>query len=219
MNRASAYVIGGCAYRMQIDARLAASIAGTAIITTLMSQMEDDPRAPSLILRAVDFTHTSNLPQGRCLWIRSILEMTDVEYAISVDSDCWYDADKFSRALLAIDAANRAGDVDDVGMWTAPVAQANGEINWRVKTSGGRIAVPSRDELALVMDGRLPIERSGWGLVVLNLSWWREFWAKPEPFINSILTGEDMELTRGVRDRDGRVAPLNVNVGHAAFAL
>lgn len=229
------YSIGGCAYRMQIDARLAASIAGTAILTTLMSAADDG--APSLMFRGVNFRHTSNLPQGRCLWIqqevgdRDTPGSEDLDLSVSVDSDCWYRADDLARELLRIISALRHGIADDVGLWTAPVHQGNGACNWRTErgffastnsdtpSTPNLYGIANGEDIAEIYAGRKKITATGWGLVILNLKWWREHWPEPVPNITELWTGEDIELCKGMTQRGGRIEPIAVNVEHGHFAM
>lgn len=230
-------VIGGCAYRMQLRAELATSLAAIAHYSAV-----GNPSLPIPI--AYDFRHTSNLPAARCYWIRDQVARVELDYAVSVDSDCWpVDPVQFLAELGR--ALPRGGA--DIAMWTAPVFQDNGLINWRTWSEfyepeelrraptvnemallddlGYRpklrkqLVQPRVAELREILAGARELESTGFGLVVLNLAWWRAHWPEPTPAINHIGTGEDIELGRGVRDRGGRILPLNVEMKHAAFTV
>lgn len=215
MPREKLFSFGGCVYRMLVDGRHAASLA-------MLARMSGQS-FPALA--SIDYRHTSNLPQGRCLWLRDqIAREPHVDWAVSCDGDTSFDA---VHLLLEMTRAEGA-----IAMGIAPVriggTEALSNINVTVtdeeiskshldKHPGEIVRRADEGRLKKVLDGDRLIASGGFGLVVFNLSWFRTCWPEPEPEHVSIHTGEDIEFCRSVRARGGLIAALRVKTDHFAF--
>jgi hypothetical protein len=198
------YMVGGCAYRLQLSAAHASCIAALA---ALSSFRDDGPT-----FAGTSYRHTSNLPQGRALWMRDLIASADLRWAITLDSDTSvYPAD----LLMALCKWDELGEV---AIGIVPVAEGgSGRVNLRTfdEIAGPRVVEAS--ELGAIYAGNLPIESGGFGCAVFDLAWFRANWQLPEPEGHGIYTGEDLELCRSVRRRGGILRALAVRSVHAPF--
>lgn len=215
--RPKRFSFGGCVYRMAVDARHAAALAALAAHSQRMLD-----KLPELA--AIDYMHTSNLPQGRCLWLRrQLADKARLDYAISCDGDTTFDPAALLAELAVVEgqiaigiAPVRIGGTED--LCNVNLTDDDERINARVDGAAppvGRRAFGR--ELAGVLAGDRLIASGGFGLVVFNLRWFHAAWPEPAPERVSIDTGEDIELCRSVRARGGLVAALNVRTDHFAY--
>lgn len=202
-------------YRMQGDERRTASIATLAVLAAR--------RGDQLAWAGHQSMHTSNLPQGRCLWIRELIEDVRVTWAISIDGDTTFDGGDLLHEIPAV--------VGSVAMGICPVRIGGTDdlcnVNLddddeRISASlAPTISVGTRarwgDRLKRVMHERTPIASGGFGVVVFNLEWFRNHWRDPQPERVSIDTGEDIEFCRSVRSRGGKIIALGVRTDHFAW--
>jgi hypothetical protein len=192
--------IGGCAYRSSVHVAHAQSIAGFAQILTAHA---------SIKLGGICYQHSSNLPQGRSLWLRARIAEREplVHYAVSVDSDT-----AFGPVELCHSFAHMVGR-SAIGI--APVIRKTSsgpQLN--IYSSQGEPIAP-----ASCGGGHPELWAGGFGLVVFNLRWFRENWPEPfpEPFgkpVEYINQGEDVQMCRSVISRGGRVIPLWIPTTH-----
>jgi hypothetical protein len=151
------------------------------------------------------YMHTSNLPKGRCTWIRNLIKEKDLTHAVSMDADTWCRPQELLQAMPSVTGL--------VAMGICPVKQGDGRFNLRVRNPAG--------ELAFVKDPAIfygkEIAAGGFGVVVFNLAWWRDVWPEPVPEAVSYDTGEDIELCRSVANRGGKLICLPVPTAHASF--
>jgi hypothetical protein len=210
------FSIGGCAYHMRVDGRVCADIAHLAASATMR---DEGPR-----LASIQFNHTSNLPAGRMLWLRSQLDQAPrLKWAISVDSDTSFTAPSLLAELAMVDG--------DVALGLAPVriggteslcnlclseadelAAADGQA-----PAHGRRMFAAELEACLAPGGDRRIASGGFGLAVFNLEWYRHHWRRPAPEYVSIDSGEDTEHCRSVRARGGKIIALKVRTDHFGF--
>ncbi len=214
------FSFGGCVYRMQVDTRHAGSLAMMAQASA--SFME----APQLA--DVDYMHTSNLPAGRCLWLRRQIEATSLKWAVSVDGDTTFDSIQLLRELSVVDgnfavglAPVRIGGTESLCNLCIKIADE--EISSFVGADGKLTMAPSHGrrayahELDAVLKGDRIIASGGFGVAVFNLAWFRANWKEPAPERVAIDTGEDIEFCRSVRARGGMIAALRVRTDHYAW--
>lgn len=204
---------------MAIRAELSSAIANLAALSVQQYNGKvDDP-----VYAGASWRHTSNLPQGRCLWIRGECSTKSLDLAVSVDSDTWFESQDLYLALAMFPASDPT-----IAMGIAPVVQGNGFMNLRVPIDGPpypthasvrELRCARIDELRSLLEREKPVLAGGFGLVVLNLNWWRANLPKPEPILQGIDTGEDIELCRQVTARGGKIIPLRVSTDHAAFQM
>jgi hypothetical protein len=198
------FLIGGCAYRLDVSAHHASAVAALA---ALSSSMREGPRFSGTLYR-----HTSNLPQGRALWARDAIREHEVRWAITLDSDTsFYPSD----LLYALQRWDQVYGSPAIGI--VPVAEGgSGRLNLRVMDDG--IPAPLLPEqLILALDGSLEIESGGFGCAILDLDWFRTHWPEPEPEGHGLYTGEDLEFCRSVRRRGGTLRALSVRSTHLPF--
>lgn len=186
--------VGGCAYRSSVHVRHATSMA-------------------ELATRGIDlefnYRHTSNLPQGRCLWLRAAIH-SKCDFALSVDSD-----NSFSSERI-VDEISEVLEYDSA-IVVAPVV--------RDTSFGKRLNLWSAPGIALRpsdCNRLLPgptLWAGGFGVVLFNLAWFRLHWPAPFPeqfgdaadYINQ---GEDTQLCRSVASRGGRIAAMLIETAH-----
>jgi hypothetical protein len=206
------FSIGGCCYRMQVDARQVASVAALSV----HSAMGGDPSGPSLtpLLTTFDYTHTSCLTMGRMEWLRKQIADRDLTWAVSLDSDM-----VFSPMELLADMPIVSGRFA-MGLAPARVAGTTlGQLHireWNEEYPPGEYW----NEFKACLDGNREICSGGFGLTVFNLDWFREHW--PLPAISwegeSTMTfGEDVAFCLNVRSRGGKIAALRVSTDHYGY--
>jgi len=229
------FSIGGCAYHMRVDGRVAADIAHLAASATV--------RDVGPQLASIQFNHTSNLPAGRMLWLRSQLDQTPrLKWAISVDSDTSFAAPALLAELALVDgpvalglAPVRIGGTESlcnlciterdelVSSQLAPggvVVEATrdpSDDSIQVAPAHGRRMFAAELEACLAPGGDRRIASGGFGLAVFNLEWYRHHWKRPAPERVSIDSGEDTEHCRSVRARGGQIIALKVRTDHFGF--
>ena len=153
------------------------------------------------------YRHTSNLPQGRALWLRECLAMK-ADYAITLDSDT-----EFLASVLLKELDDTKNIPWAIGI--APVVRKRGEgIALNIYSGQGEAISPPT-----CGGGRPPLWAGGFGLAVFNLSWFANHWPLPypEPFGDReewISQGEDIQFCRSVVSRNGRIIPLWVPTAH-----
>lgn len=221
------FIIGGCAYRQQIHVQLAASIAHLASICTVR---DDGP-----VFAGIHFQHTSNLPQGRMLWLREqIADKSKPKWAISVDSDTIFNAAHLKAELARINGQTaigicpvRIGGTED--LCNINITDEDEKMSMEMDTESPSMLASAKQarhgrrvkwgaELKALLDGTdRQIWSGGFGVVVFNLDWYRQVWQNPEPEFCSIATGEDTEHCRSVRIRGGRIEAMRVQTDHFAW--
>jgi hypothetical protein len=219
------FSFGGCVYRMQVDTQHAIALAQLAMV----SLMRDD----GPLLAHTDYMHTSNLPQGRALWLRrQIEEKIDgnrLKWAVSVDGDTSFNAGDLISELHRVDsgfaiglAPVRIGGTRD--LCNLNLTHADELLSATMDDLGRATNVaphPGRrafmEELDEVFKGNRRIASGGFGVAVFNLEWFRHNWRDPAPERVSIDTGEDVEMCRSVRMRGGMIAALAVRTEHRAW--
>lgn len=189
-------VIGGCVYR---------SMVHTAHMMSVLDFVEAlRGEADGVVL---DYQHTSNLPQGRSLWLRRAIDRQIPGIAVTVDSDTSFSADSLFLELLAI---NRDCDW---AIAVAPVIRNNRPLGLNVFHARGEPLAPS-----VCGGGRPSLWAGGFGLAAFNLQWFRQHWTPyPEPFGDSgdwINQGEDIQMCRSVVKRRGTIVPMWVPTTH-----
>lgn len=208
--REKLFSFGGCAYRMQVDARHATSLAHLAA-TSVLSSYHDDGAPHRRLLAGTDYRHTSDLPRGRCLWLRDQIAEPRFAWAVSCDSDTTFDA-----AHLLGELARVTGQIA-IGL--APV-RIGGTERCNLRLRGPQPPderQATTKALAAVLDGDRLIESGGFGLAVFNLAWFRTSWPLPTPEGLDFETSEDIAFCRAVASRGGLIAALRVRTDHYAF--
>ncbi len=227
------FIIGGCAYRQQIHVQLAASIAHLAVVCGPGHERERITR--ELVnpqFGGIHFQHTSNLPQGRMLWLREQIESKEQhKWAVSVDSDTIFNAQHLALEMHRIDGATALGICPVRIGGTADLCNINitdADEQLSMTMDGGALAVANQArngrrvkwgaELQKILEGSdRTIWSGGFGVAVFNLDWYRKNWPLPEPEYCSIATGEDTEHCRSVRIRGGRIEAMRVQTDHFAW--
>lgn len=193
--------IGGCAYRSMVHVVHASSVAYFTA-GCVLAQHEVN----------LKYRHTSNLPQGRCLWLREqISEGQDI--AVSVDSDTAFDP---MEAIAVIeDFAIHCIAAQNVAIGIAPVFRSHkGTVALNLYTGHGKmLAVDECDS------GHRRLWAGGFGMAVFNLAWFRRHWEKPFPESfgapeESIDQGEDIQFCRSVARRNGAITTLWIPTKH-----
>lgn len=222
-------IVGGCAYHLSVRTEHVGSLVAfaTQVAYDDAAVILDESaghvtglarKRPSYEIVKVDYQHTSNLPQGRCDWLRRAVLFTmdrGRALALSVDSDT-----SFTAGDLVLDMERCLAP--DVAIACAPVRiggtqLCNLNVTREHETRGRMIDRASMDELARVLEGDRNIESGGFGLVVFNLSWFRVNWPEPTPEGIEYTVGEDIAMCRAVRARGGRVIALRVRTQHNEF--
>lgn len=212
-DRMKGFSFGGCVYRLAVDARHAGSLAMLASIATGTTRP----------LTNVDYRHTSNLPQGRALWLRDQISDRGAHWAISADGDTSFSAQDLHTELPLVHgtiamgiAPVRIGGTDNLcNINISDDDERTSKATDKAAPSHGRRAFAG--ELKRVLDGDRLIVSGGFGLVVFNLPWFRTYWPLPAPERVAIDTGEDIEFCRSVRERGGQIIALKVRTDHFAF--
>ena len=186
-----AVAIGGCVYRSMVHVGHAASVG--QFCCQFGGQV------------GFEYRHTSNLPQGRSLLLRQLIQYGMYDALISVDSDTEFRArDLIDELPLAIAL--------DVAIGIAPVICGN-PPRLNIFHALGEPFAPSA-----CGGGRPDLWAGGFGLAVFNLGWFREHWLDPQPElidgIPPMAQGEDTQMCRSVIARGGRVIPLWVATAH-----
>jgi hypothetical protein len=195
--------IGGCAYRSMVHCAHAASLAEFAV------ECRDDDGA---VLAEIAYQHTSNLPQGRSLWLRDRIR-GECDVAVTVDSDTAYDARSMLRGCQYMRATEFA--CPDIAIGIAPVIRVNRRgFSLNIFHAPGEPLAPSA-----CGGGHPDLWAGGFGVAVFNLAWFRRNWTDPYPESfgipsDSINQGEDIQMCRSVANRGGRIIPLWVPTTH-----
>lgn len=206
MSGARFFVTGGCVYRMAGDERRLGSICEMAVRAAR--------RGDHIAWAGHHAIHTSNLPQGRCLWLREQINDPRLTWAISVDGDTTFEAQDLLLELPRV--------IGDAAIGIAPVRVGGTEDLCNLCLSDGDESshgarIGWGDELRAVLRGSGDIASGGFGVAVFNLDWFRRQWAAPVPERVAIDTGEDIEFCRSVRARGGRIIALRVKTDHFAW--
>lgn len=203
-------MVGGCAYRRQLSAEHAISVTHFANLcaTTI------DKDAPVFVGQS--YLHTSNLWQGRCLWLESVMEDPQVSTALTVDADTAFDAPEMLRALAGMNAS----------LAIAPVREAPGGSNLRV-LNGNELRALEDTEHLKASRARYEIECGGLAVAAFDLDWMREHMPRPRPELlcwgaeykgrKLSWLGEDMAIGLTVRMHGGKVESLPVRTSHFAY--
>lgn len=194
-------MVGGCVYRNMVHTSHCASMVSFAarIAGDYGSELE------------LCYRHSSNLPQGRSLWLRGAL-LSRAEMAITVDSDTGFDGGILHDELLCLPR--------DSNSWAIAVAPVCRDTEF-----GPRINVYSSQGMTCdpraMLYGTVPrLWAGGFGLAVFNLHWFREHWPTPfpqpfgKPEIDYINQGEDIQMCRSVSDRGGFIYAMYVPTVH-----
>jgi hypothetical protein len=190
------------------DERSAASIATLAVMAAR--------RGDQLAWAGHQSMHTSNLPAGRCTWLRELIAETRVEWAISIDGDTTFEASDLLLALPSVTGGVAIGVAPVRIGGTGDLCNVNLHARDEITGPHGKRA-SFGNELARVMSERIPIASGGFGVAVFNLGWFRNHWALPVPERVSIDTGEDIEFCASVRERSGKILALPVRTDHFAW--
>jgi hypothetical protein len=216
------FLVGGCVYRLSVHAYHAQAIVGLAAASMVARARGIDAPVFSDCL----YRHTSNLPQGRALWLRDAMaERPAVKWAVSIDSDTW--PTQPAHLLGCIELVT-----DDWAMGLVPVRQGGNsacnlrrvkpEVAQHMSGSGaswGWITVRDLEVFPpLELQEAQECAAGGFGLVVFNLDWFRRYWPNPEPEVVNIGSGEDIELCLSVRRRGGAIRVLLTPTEHREFA-
>lgn len=194
---------------MAVDARHASSVAMLAAASARAESITVGN--PWSELRAIEYTHTSNLPQGRALWLRDQIANKSIDWAISVDGDTTFNAHDVMREMWHV--------VNEFAIGLAPV-RCGGSADTVNLNLIGRDGMPTRisaSEINAAIEGRNEIESGGFGLAIFNLGWFRRLWTEPAPEGISMACGEDIAMCRSVRSRGGKVRALRIRTEHFAF--
>lgn len=188
-------VIGGCVYRSMVH-------------TAHMMSVVDYVGAAQLSGNGakIDYQHTSNLPQGRSLWLRRAIADGACYVAVTVDSDTAFNGKKLNGELYNILSS-------DWAIAIAPVIRNNMPLGLNVFHGPGEPLAPSA-----CGGGRAELWAGGFGLAAFNLQWFRRNWTPhPEPFGGAedwINQGEDIQMCRSVALRGGKIIPMWVPTTH-----
>lgn len=204
--QAKLFSFGGCVYRMQVHAQHASSFA---MLATICSGSYPGP-----LLADIDYMHTSNLPQGRSLWLRRQIANPRLRWAISCDGDTTFMASDLAQEIELV--------TGNVAIGLAPVRIGGTQLcNLNVLTEElqeGEEGRASLEELARILEGKSRrVISGGFGLAVFNLQWFRRHWALPEPERIAITSDQDIELCHSVSRREGAIIALRVKTGHHAY--
>lgn len=214
--RALSFVVGGCVYRMHVSVHHMLSVA--SLVGASVARQAADERAAHRV-HSFDYAHTSNLPQGRSLWLRRCIE-TDADLAISIDSDTEFNPSDLYLELERVQGSSVAIGCAPVAVGDTGLCNLNRYWDGGIAAGGSSIGEIRLDQesLAECLCGSRMISSGGFGLAVFNLQWFRNNWREPEPERASIHTGEDLEMCYAVRRRGGMIAALKVRTHHHAFS-
>lgn len=188
--------IGGCAYRSMVHVMHSQSVA-YMVVALILNHHE----------AAFSYRHTSNLPQGRCLWLRARIASGD-DIAVMVDSDTKFDPMTASVALESF-----AKDGAPIGI--APVIRdAKNGPALNIYSGHGRTVAPSE-----CGGHTLSLWAGGFGFAAFNLAWFRTHWPLPFPEQfgepeESIHQGEDIQFCRSVAKRNGLIRSMWIPTRH-----
>ena len=184
-------------YRSQVHCEHAISLA------CLMPELGSHGHGVQFLYR-----HTSNLPQGRSLWLRTAIVSSTATYAITVDSDTAFDA----KAVIG-ELEHMSGNGIAIGI--VPVVRNIGRMTLNIFMDQGRAVLPSS-----CGGNRFPLWGGGFGMAVFNLAWFRSYWREPFPEVyginpeDAINQGEDIQMCRSVVERGGKIIPLWIPTAH-----
>lgn len=183
--RIGSVILGGCVYRGQVHVAHSTSIASFAAHC-----------AP----HSLQYKHTSNLPQGRILWLREAMD-TSADWAVSVDADVGFSAPQLIEELAAGGVCNRA-------LLVAPVVLSSGSLN--IYHEPGVPILRHNDQRYAWA--------AGFGLVAWYLPWLRSHWmpvcAPFGPPQSYHLQGEDIQICRGYVAAGGVIGVMHVTTTH-----
>lgn len=211
------FSFGGCVYRLMVSTQHAGALASLAVSASVRG---DGPQ-----LADISYMHTSNLPQGRALWLREQIADKRLTWAVSVDGDTSFVASSLHSEMERVDgsfaiglAPVRIGGTDN--LCNLCITDEDERVSARADGAAppvGRRAFAT--ELAKVIAGDRQISSGGFGVAVFNLRWFRQCWPLPEVqyYGSTIDIGEDIAFCQNVRARGGMIAALNVRTDHFAF--
>lgn len=159
-------------------------------------------------MTALDYLHSSNLPQGRSVWLRRQISNRTLEWTVSADSDSKFSAEELTKAMELVTGKRAIGIV--------PMVRGGTEL----LNINGPNGVLSPHDLTGMFGGRLHCEVSsgGFGVAVFNLKWFREHWPLPAPEmsdkVDAIYQGEDIQMCHSVAKRGGSIVALMVTATH-----
>lgn len=194
------FIVGGCAYRNMVHTRHMSSVL------ELLQVSRRSASAP--VFAGLSYMHTSNLPRGRCEWLRALLA-TEAEWAVTVDSDTEFSAPELLARMEFVHSGRAIGIAPVVigGTGRAPILNIN--------DGQGRVSTDDMACLgALESLGVVPIQSGGFGLAVFNLRWFRRHWPAPVPERVSWERSEDIAMCESVTRRGGSVVALAVGTVH-----
>lgn len=198
-------MVGGCVYRNMVHTSHCASMVSFAARLT-------DEFGYELELC---YRHSSNLPQGRSLWLRGAL-LSNADIAVTVDSDTGFDGHSLHYELNCLPR-----DSDSWAIAVAPVCRDT-EFGPRINvySSQGMTCDPRTMVHTLEKRTAISLWAGGFGLAAFNLHWFRKHWPTPfpqpfgKPEVDYINQGEDIQLCRSVSDRGGRIYAMFVPTVH-----
>lgn len=204
------FAVGGCAYRLQVHAQHSGHVAQLA----MGSALAPASARGTLRFATTFYWHTSNLAVGRAYWLRTMIAQRQLAAAVSMDADTWFlDARAMHRGITSVlDDGAWAMGILPVRMASMPTPNL---CNLRKEDAAapGGLAFLDWDELAATT----AIAAGGFGVVVFNLTWFREHWPLPDVEHTAGVTGEDIEFCLAVRRRGGAIRLVNVPTHHAEF--
>lgn len=194
------FSFGGVVYRSMVHVGHVQSAIG---LTALNYGVMKGP-----CMTALDYLHSSNLPQGRSIWLRRQIANRQLEWAVSADSDSKFSAEELTRAIELVHGKRAIGIV--------PMVRGGTEL-LNVNSQYGII---SPRELSSMFAGAAVCEvhSGGFGVAVFNLKWFRSHWQSPAPEMSSLVDpihqGEDIQMCHSVMSRGGTVVALAVTATH-----
>jgi hypothetical protein len=213
--RQGAFVIGGPVYRSMVH------VDHMECVMALMALSRSADGIAVPVMAKTHYIHTSNLPKGRCEWLRDAIADRDVQWAVSVDSDTWFNAAQLLPLIASVNGDRAIGVVPMVigGTGTGYGGQM---LNINVETATDTTDTPTgnvrRAELSdldhLARSLIQSVHSGGFGLAVFNLRWFRRNWPLPAPAGITFAVGEDIAMCKQVRQRGGDIVALGVSTVH-----
>ncbi len=197
-------VIGGPVYRSYVHVIHSMAVA----VLSAMCSQEGSP----FVLSGFDYMHTSDLPRGRCQWLRRCIDDNRYDIAISLDAD---------TAIVPADLLPEISSWmrEDTAIGICPVRVGGTQlVNINLFSDDGREVRATADDIKMFLGVCNRISSGGFGCAVFNLHWFRTTWKQPFPEHASMDFGEDIAMCRSVRDRGGVVRALRVRTQHQEFA-
>jgi hypothetical protein len=199
------FAVGGCAYRSMVS-----TFHLRSVVELLQAVVQGGPEPI-----AFHYLHTSNLPQGRCQWLRTLMAI-HADFAISIDSDTQFDGGRLYSLLDAFALSRAAiGIVPMVigGTGDRPVLNVNEIDSQNVNEIDSQARIGNLDTLGW-HDGLCRVASGGFGLAVFNLHWFRQRWPNVSPEGITFTRGEDIAMCDGVRSRGGLILAMQVDAVH-----